>query len=72
VTKIVKAATPLIAGLESVFPILCFLKNGAKVVYNKNWHNLNITVQRTAFPVYSVLLRIFIEQRPFALDELYE
>jgi hypothetical protein len=52
---------------------LCFLKNGAKFVYNKNWRNLDITVQQTAaFPVCSVLVRIFIEQRPFALDALYE
>jgi hypothetical protein len=73
VTKTVNAATPLVAGLESVFPFLCFLKNGAKFVYNKNWRNLDMTVQQTAaFPVYNVLVRIFIEQRPFALDELYE
>ena len=41
VMKTVNAATPLIAGLESVFPFLCFLKNGAKFVCNKNWRNLN-------------------------------
>ena len=73
VTKTVNAATPLVAGLESVFPFLCLLKNGAKFFYNKNWRNLDMTVQQTAaFPVYNVLVRIFIEQRPFALDELYQ
>ncbi len=70
VMKTANAATPLVAGLESVFPFLCFLKNGAKFVYNKNWRNMNMTVQQTA--AFPVLVRIFIEQRPFALDELYE